>query len=60
MLAASRATLRANLSSQNARRVFGVVAFLHPGCRCQKQPWTKITLLMDGMQMSGVPGNDFR
>lgn len=37
---ASLATLRSNLARQNATRLLGVVAFGHPGCRCQKHPCT--------------------
>lgn len=53
----SRSTLRANFASQNSRRVSGVVAREHPLCRCQKQPFTKITVPYFRSTMSGVPGN---
>ena len=48
--------LAVNLFSQNEVRVRGVVVRGHPSCRCQKQPWTKITFFRPGKQMSGVPG----
>ena len=54
--AQSRSTFLWNLSRQNDVRVMGVVVRRHPSCRCQKQPWTKITFLRPGKQMSGVPG----
>ena len=38
----SRAMLRSNFSAQNERFDAGVVAFMHPVCRCQKHPWTNM------------------
>jgi hypothetical protein len=52
----SRATLAANLVSQNARRAFGVVVRRQPPCRCQKQPWTNTTACRLGSTISGRPG----
>src|SRR5687767_14488378 len=52
----SRAALPVSFSSQNSRRFVGVVQFLHPLWRCQKQPWTKITVLYFGRTISGLPG----
>lgn len=52
----SRATFLANFSSQNAVLLFGVEAILQPSCRCQKQPWTRITVLNLGRTISGFPG----
>lgn len=54
----SRATLRANFASQNSRCASGVVAREQPLCRCQKHPFTKITVPYFRSTMSGVPGND--
>jgi len=52
----SRATLASNFARQNSGRVAGFVAYVHPGCRCQKQPWTKITVRNLGSTRSGRPG----
>ena len=54
----SRATLRANFASQNSRCASGIVAREQFLCRCQKHPFTKITVLCLFRTMSGVPGND--
>ena len=54
----SLATFFSNLSAQKDTRVFGIVAFEQDTWRCQKHPWTKITLLRSGKTISGVPGND--
>jgi hypothetical protein len=35
-----------------SRRFVGVVQFLQPGCRCQKQPWTKMAVLYFGRRTS--------
>src|SRR5947207_232235 len=40
----SRSMFRQNLLAQNFTLLFGMVAFRQPGCRCQKQPWTKTIL----------------
>ena len=56
---ASRATLAANFSVQKAIRDFGVVAYRHPACRCQKQPWTNTTRRCFGSTTSGRPGRSF-
>ena len=53
----SRAALPSNLRRQNSARVAGSVAYWHPGCRCQKQPWTKITVRNLGSTRSGQPGS---
>jgi hypothetical protein len=52
----SRFTFRVNFSTQNSVFDFGVVATLHPGCRCQKQPWTNMTQRYLGNTKSGLPG----
>lgn len=39
---------------------FGVVAFLQPACRCQKQPLTNTTVRHFGSVRSGRPGKSFR
>ena len=52
----SRATLAANFPCQNSVLVLGVVAWRQPGCRCQKQPWTKTATCRRAKTMSGVPG----
>lgn len=57
MLVSSRRTFASNLLLQNADLDFGVYAYLHPGCRCQKQPWTKTTALYLGKTISGFPGS---
>ena len=56
----SRATLASNFRVQNSTFDFGVVAFLQPGCRCQKHPCTKIAMRHRGNTMSGCPGRSFR
>lgn len=53
----SRSTFVSNLACQNGPLVFGEVALEHPGCRCQKQPWTKMTALCFGRTRSGCPGS---
>ena len=55
-LSRSRTMLAPNFASQNSARVAGVVAKRHPGCRCQKQPWTKQTARYPGKTRSGFPG----
>ena len=55
-LRASRATLPENFRSQKSLLVFGVEAFRHPGCRCQKQPCTNTTARLAGSTISGLPG----
>lgn len=57
---ASLSTFLANFLSQNSLFVCGIEAFLQPGCRCQKQPCTKITVPYLGKTMSGVPGRSLR
>lgn len=52
----SRCLLTANFFIQNSGLVFGVVAYLHPSWRCQKQPWTKMHNLYLGKTRSGLPG----
>lgn len=56
MAFSSRATLALNFRCQNSLRVPGLVAKRQPGCRCQKQPCTKITTLCLGRTRSGLPG----
>ena len=56
----SLTTFPSNLSSQNRTRVFGLVAYLQPGCRCQKHPWTMITARCFGNTRSGEPGRSRR
>jgi hypothetical protein len=56
----SRAMFRSNFSTQNSVLLFGVVAILHPLCRCQKHPWTKITVLYRVSTISGLPGRSLR
>ena len=34
--------------------------YLQPLWRCQKQPWTKMTVLYLGSTISGLPGRSFR
>jgi len=53
----SRATVPENFSSQNSCLALGVYAYLHPSCRCQKHPCTKMTVLYFGNTMSGLPAN---
>lgn len=53
----SLATFFWNLFSQKSVLLFGVVAMLHPGCRCQKHPWTNTIALYLGNTISGLPGN---
>lgn len=49
-------TFLSNFSTQNSVRVLGVVAYLQPSCRCQKQPFIKIAVLYFGSTTSGFPG----
>lgn len=51
----SRFTVPENFCNQNSCRDLGVYAYLHPSCRCQKQPCTKMTVLYFGSTMSGLP-----
>jgi hypothetical protein len=51
----SRTMFLSNFSSQNFTLVLGVDAILHPTCRCQKHPWTKIATPWRGRTMSGLP-----
>ena len=53
---ASLETFRWNFSIQNSTLVLGVRVLGHPGCLCQKQPCTKITLRRPLKTMSGCPG----
>ena len=57
ILRLSRSTFPRNLRSQNSVLLAGVVAYLHPGWRCQKQPCTKTTALYLGNTRSGCPGS---
>ena len=52
----SRALFCSNLAVQNSLCVAGVEAYLQPGWRCQKHPWTKITARYLGNTISGEPG----
>lgn len=56
MLRESRRRFASSFSVQNATRDFGVRVFGHPRCRCQKQPWTKITRRLPVNTRSGDPG----
>ena len=47
----------ANFAFQNSTFVFGIDAFTHLECRCQKQPCTKTTVFRAGITISGLPGN---
>ena len=49
-----------NFFSQYAMFETGIDACSHPGWRCQKQPFTKTTVLILGRTMSGFPGKSFR
>jgi hypothetical protein len=51
----SRALFDESFPSQNSALVFGIVARLHPLCRCQKHPCTKSALRFDGNTKSGLP-----
>lgn len=53
---ASRSVFDLNLAAQNSARVLGVVQFLQPPWRCQKQPCTKIATRDRTKTRSGVPG----
>jgi len=48
--------LRASFSDQKSVLVFGMLAFRHPLCWCQKHPCTKITFFLDRNTISGRPG----
>ena len=56
---ASRSALCWSLSCQKPQFDAGIVAFLHPGWRCQKHPRTSITVLYFGRTISGRPGRSF-
>jgi len=56
----SRWMFCSNFLLQKSSRVFGVVVWRHPGCRCQKQPCTNTTVLYLGRTMSGDPGRSRR
>jgi len=56
VLRLSRETLSSNFFVQNSVLVFGVVASEQPLCLCQKQPFTKTTVLYFANTMSGFPG----
>ena len=52
----SLAIFLSNFFCQNSRFEAGVVAYLQPGCLCQKQPFIKITVRYFGSTISGFPG----
>ncbi len=54
----SRRTFASNFSRQNVVRDLGEYASVQPGCRCQKQPCTKIAKRCRRMTTSGEPGSD--
>lgn len=54
---ASRDTFASNFVCQFCSLDRGVVVYLHPGWRCQKQPWTKMAVRYLGSARSGRPGN---
>jgi hypothetical protein len=56
----SRSTLFLNFSCQKPSRVLGLVEYWQLGCRCQKQPWTKMQVFSLGSTMSGFPGRSAR
>ena len=60
LLRISRSTLDSNFFAQKSPFVLGVVAYLHPGCRCQKQPCTNIQVINLGSTISGLPGRSLR
>lgn len=55
----SRSIFSENFFSQNSRFDFGVDAFEHPSCLCQKQPCTRMINRSFGSTISGVPGKSF-
>jgi hypothetical protein len=57
---ASRRTLPSNLFIENSAFDFRMVVSLQPGCRCQKQPFTKTTVFYFGSTSSGRPGIPWR
>ena len=59
-MALSLRTFESNLLSQKFCRDLGVYAYGHFSCRCQKHPWTNITVLNRGRTISGLPGRSFR
>lgn len=52
----SRNTFSSNFFFQNWSLVFGVYARRQPLWRCQKQPWTNMTVEYFGRTISGLPG----
>lgn len=55
----SRALFASNFLSQKSLRLFGVTASIQPGWRCQKHPWTKMTVRCLANTRSGEPGRFF-
>lgn len=53
----SLVTLPSSFLRHHSLRVFGIRKSLQFLCPCQKQPWTKITVLYFGRTMSGLPGS---
>src|SRR5689334_19773333 len=56
----SRAALPLSFFSHHSRRWVGVAQLLHPLCRCQKQPWTKMAVLYFGRTMSTETERGYR
>lgn len=52
-------TFASNFFNQKSLFDFGVALSLHPLCRCQKQPCTKIANCFEGNTRSGFPGKSF-
>jgi hypothetical protein len=55
-LTRSRNRFASNFERQKITLDFGMRARGHPRWRCQKQPWTKMTLRAPMKTMSGAPG----
>lgn len=53
----SRSTFPAIFFFQKSELFCGHTKYLHPSCPCQKQPFTKITVLYFGSTTSGFPGS---
>ncbi len=56
----SRRRFSVNFGNQKANLDLGTLARPQLECRCQKQPWTKITFFRPGKTKSGLPGRSER
>ena len=57
LVTSSRCRFLAILVSQNSTLLFGLVAYWHPLCPCQKHPFTIMATPYFGSTISGLPGS---